>query len=184
MVENEYKYVVKKEIYDKFLAILEKIKLTKKEFIQVNYYYDTKDFSLCKNGVTVRIRQIDGSLELQVKEPKSICEFSSRNEYAQKVDGFLESIKRDGKVYSLIGDLVTHRVVFEIDDGTEIMFDKNYYYGVCDYEVEIEFTKKISVFTNNIITELGENCFKKNNSKYKRFVSAVSSIKEAKDMIL
>ena len=171
MVENEYKYVVNKETFDKFLNLLEKSNLRRKDIAQVNYYYDTKDFYLYKNDSTVRVRQISGDLELQVKEPKSVCEFSCRNEYSEKVDRISDDLIINGNSYSLIGNLITHRTVFKIDEDTEIMFDMNYYYLVCDYEIEIEFTGKISSFTNDIILELNSNNLAKNSSKYKRYIS-------------
>ena len=171
MVENEYKYVVGKETFEKFLELLEKSNLKRKDIAQVNYYYDTKDYYLYKNNSTIRIRQIGSDLELHIKKPKSICEFSCRNEYSKKVDGISNDLTLDGKSYSLIGNLITHRTVFKIDDDTEIMFDTNVYYLVRDYEIEIEFTKEIPSFIKDIISELNNNYILKNSSKYRRFIA-------------
>lgn len=181
MIENEYKYVVDKETFDKILTLLEKSGLKRKEITQVNFYYDTKDFSLYKNGSTVRIRQIGNDLELQVKEPKSVCEFSSRNEYSEKIDRISDNLKINNKSYTLIGHLITHRTIFRVDDNTEIMFDENSYFSVSDFEIEIEFTGEISAFIKEIISELDNICLAKNSSKYKRFIT--EAIKQKKGMI-
>ena len=74
MKETEYKFLVER---DKFYEILTLIKnryteAEYKEVIQINYYYDTDDNYLLANHTTLRVRQTERSLRLELKESQQL----------------------------------------------------------------------------------------------------------------
>ena len=90
--ETEYKFLVSKEQFEKYFALLVKKygKATTK--LQINYYYDTEGNTLNKNDVTVRVRQENDRLKWQIKRhtAKYGALFSS-DEYCGSLD-FLPGI--------------------------------------------------------------------------------------------
>lgn len=69
MLEQEYKRMLTKEQYD-FIRANYRFDA---EIIQTNFYYDTPDFRMIKNGFTVRVREIDSEkLFLQIKKKWSL----------------------------------------------------------------------------------------------------------------
>ena len=111
-----------------------------KSVIQRNYYYDTDDFSMNKQGITYRIREKDGTYTATVKkhnwnEPDCSLEKSEivLNEY--DTNAFSD------KNVKFQGCLETYRTVIYSDKDIEIVLDRNTYLGIEDYELEIEYSK-------------------------------------------
>ena len=74
MKETEYKFLVDKEF---FYSILEMIKenYTEADYsekVQINYYYDTAERYLLDNHTTLRIRQTEDGLKLELKEAQQL----------------------------------------------------------------------------------------------------------------
>lgn len=129
-----------------------KILLTEKEYIalaknfcnsvpvlrQTNYYFDTANFSMNKNGITCRIRAKDGKFKSTVKR-----HYIGDEGYSSEIDGEvkdyfdLDTFKDMGLI--LQGSLVTERIVLYKEKFCEAVIDRNTYLGFTDYELEVEY---------------------------------------------
>ncbi len=144
MIENEFKVMLTEKQY----KIIHGSFAWNKQVSQVNYYFDTKEFSLINSHVTCRVRFVEGEYLLQMKLPNG-AEYS-RIEVEEKLGDTLP-IGFTGEKLSalcgrenmpdvwLIGELKTYRSVKKFE-GAEIDLDKSEYFGKTDYELEIEFT--------------------------------------------
>ena len=143
--EVEYKYLVSKEQFDKYFALLVKKygKATTK--LQINYYYDTEDNALNKNDITVRVRQEHDRLKWQIKRhaAKRGALFSS-DEYCGNLDFLPKIIKINGVEDDLVlrGSLITERRTINFGIGGKLCFDYNMYLGANDYEIEVEYPEQ------------------------------------------
>ena len=140
-VETEYKYLISEELFYELLSKCDKKYNFLGRNLQANYYYDTEDNSLNRSKTTVRIRQNDNKMKLQIKKHGVVrgALFVS-DEYSDSVDELPSSLKipdaRDA--VTLKGVLITERKIYSFGEGSTICFDGNMYLGVCDYEIEIE----------------------------------------------
>lgn len=136
------------------LELEKKILLTEKEYIalttnlcrsvpvlrQTNYYFDTEDLSMNKNGITCRIRAKDGKFKSTVKR-----HYTGDKDCSNEIDGEvkdyfdLDTFKDMGLI--LQGSLVTERIVLYKDKFCKAVIDRNTYLGFTDYELEIEYTE-------------------------------------------
>ena len=147
MIECEIKSMVSEEELLRYKHMLDGVASCKRK-LQINYYFDTPEFINNSMGNTLRIRQTGTDLKLQYKYDKQysgkekICK-----EFEKKIDSFLTSIQSDilpkeafGTIHTFgyIGNLVTDRMDYIIG-GAIVSLDTNYYLGVCDHEIEIEF---------------------------------------------
>ena len=143
--ETEYKFLVSKEQFEKYFALLVKKygKATTK--LQINYYYDTEGNTLNKNDVTVRVRQETDRLKWQIKRhtAKYGALFSS-DEYCGSLDFLPGIIKLNDINEELIlkGSLITERRTINFGTGGKLCFDFNMYLGTYDYEIEVEYSKQ------------------------------------------
>lgn len=143
--ETEYKFLVSKEQFEKYFALLTKKygKVTTK--LQINYYYDTEGNILNKNDVTVRVRQENDQLKWQIKRhtAKYGVLFSS-DEYCGSLDFLPGNIKFNEIKENLIlkGSLITERRTINFGAGGKLCFDFNMYLGAYDYEIEVEYSER------------------------------------------
>lgn len=171
-LEYEKKQLLTENQFTYLLNLLKKTTNPIAKF-QINYYFDDDNFSLYKQGVTLRIRQKDSGLQLERKYGKQY--FGSTrvcNEQSKKIDQFCNSINMENKTYTYKGNLVTNRTNFCIA-GELISLDANYYLGKKDYEIEIEGTGEV------IVPELIKEAVSfeyKPDGKYSRFVKTLSDI--------
>ena len=175
MVEKEMKFLVDKETFELMLKRIEDVypDAAKKEIIQINYYYDTADFELAKQNITLRVREIDNVFYLQTKQNKQTVDgirFAEESEKAlknlpQNISGKDAELDTN-KTYELLGKLVTKRKRFLLKNGTKIDCDINEYNGKTDYEIELEIESEVP---EAFVSEFKcESC--KHEGKYKRFV--------------
>ena len=164
MVESEYKCLIDKNVYEsvfKYLCIDQNPEI----FTQINYYYDTDDFRLHKNDITFRIRQKNENLSIDIKQPiEREGILSVKNELKYPICFVPKSINienfpfqcniRVTKPVNLIGELVTERCSFSLDRNIRIDLDKNSYYGILDYELEIEYLEGYKEDALNILKKL------------------------------
>lgn len=187
MQETEYKFLVDKK---KFYEILELVKSfypesQAKEKVQINYYYDTDDEYLLSRHTTLRIRQTEDDLKLELKESQLLTgdDFSTCTETSRKIDSLksditLESGKFAWIPFTLQGNLVTRRYSIKPCESLSIDFDVNYYLGKCDYEIEMEFTESGKKGTKLLVEKLELLEYKnKTGGKARRFFLAKSEIK-------
>lgn len=144
MLEKEYKQLLSAEEYE---ALHARFKWDS-EAEQINNYYTDDDGVFFKNKIMFRVREKNGKRVIQVKRKKSensplqIC---VENEF--ETDSVPETIEnperytgiKSGAIHR-IGSAVTLRSSEMWDDKTEICLDKTTYFGVTDYEIEIEYT--------------------------------------------
>ncbi len=181
MQETEYKFLVDREKFNEILNLIRE-RYTEAEYsekVQINYYYDTDDNYLLNNHTTLRIRQTENSLKLELKEAQqltgndfSTCTETSRDIDTLKSDITLETGKFAWIPFSLQGDLVTHRTSIRPSDSLSIDFDINFYLGKCDYEIEMEFSGMAEKGTKVLVEKLGLMKYKNTTGgKARRFFS-------------
>ena len=186
MVEREVKILVSKKSFEKCKCMLNKM-VKPLKLIQVNHYFDTKDFMLHTLGDTLRIRHQENSCLLQYKYRKQFFGFDkSCEEYEEIITEFMPTISSmilpihstltssEQINFTNIGCLTTERMNYLIDD-TVVSLDSNFYFGKCDYEVEVEFFDKKKA--EDILYHLHLNCYEYSDvGKYSRFVSEYKRI--------
>jgi len=150
MNEREYKYKLDIEEYTALISkITTEIGLMSYK-LQVNYYYDTKDFLLNKDKITLRVRQIDSNLSLELKtELHNDGLLKINEELAEPISSLPITIdfkKHPWKKHlpydesiNLKGSLITERRTVKPFEGIKFDVDKNIYMGKVDYELEVEF---------------------------------------------
>lgn len=179
MTEQEIKFMIdarKLEQYEYQLAKL----MSSQRVLQVNHYYDSADFVLYELGNTLRIRQKEDSLKLQYKYDKKYIGIQKiSKEYEVAIERLPKQICNNilpdysgNKVHQYVyrGNLITDRWNF-IHNKDVVSLDKNYYFGVYDCELEIEYGDY--EFADFILRKLNLNKEDLNkNGKYSRFVEA------------
>ena len=192
MIENEFKIMLNREQYEKLLAVYEWDEVIS----QTNHYYDDKEsLFLSEQGITCRIREIDGKFVLQMKFPpaENAAEYS-RMEQEIPLDHLPDVIglhdvpdeaylsqPHDVRGVSCLGSLKTTRNVHRFEGG-EIDLDKSEYFGKIDYEIEIEFTDENNA--RKVLDEIKEKLDIEPNSlvctgKIHRFINEYKNIEKA-----
>jgi uncharacterized protein YjbK len=149
--EIEYKHMLSQEEYRRIMEWME-CAYAPPVFVQINYFYDTKDYDLHREDVTLRVRQVTGRLYCQCKfesgrgedtGPKSRTELEREiPSLPKKIDPeayFDHSRVHDLPTAFLLGCLVTERRVYEVEPGVDVTLDRSHYLGHTDWELEIEF---------------------------------------------
>lgn len=185
MIEKEIKKMCSFEEFRTYKILLEKSTriCNSENRLQINYYYDTFDYFLNKNHETLRVRQKDNHIKLQYKYNKR-CENMSQisQEFEMNLEKFPIAISSQilpklypdisDMEYFFVGVLVTERKNYSFKSAI-ISFDTNYYLGLCDYEIEIEYQDYNDAL--EIVSLLNIDtynpCFK---GKYSRFVDTLT----------
>lgn len=179
MIEKEYKFLLYKEQFFETQRAAKAIFKHNTKFLQINYYYDDDDNSLLKQDITLRVRQMGDSLLLQKKwhiMDSDIAVIS--DEIETELTSFPKVI--DDKYY-LKGSLVTQRVrVFMDNSAGYIDFDRNYYLGACDYEVEIEINSGAENMAERCISLLKLNRASMVIGKAVRFFERLHGLEKGK----
>ena len=141
MTELEKKLLLTEDEYDYLMEHLgyESPLIQKPITTQVNYYFDTDDFSMNRQNTTCRIRLKDGKYKATMKKHASSGDQSTETEMEIR-NGFESNAFTDMGL-KLQGELVTQRFVVLKDANCEAVLDKNEYLGHTDYELEIEYTQ-------------------------------------------
>ena len=144
-------------------------------YVQVNYYFDTPDFSLSTAHCMLRVRRKKNTLYLQFKTKRIrkdslfLCDESEAelNEFPKTVNPSRYFPEAPDTECFLLGDLVTDRTDFVFPGGV-VSLDENVYLGRTDYEVEIEgdpdAIERISAFLNP------KGSSDQGNGKFSRFL--------------
>ena len=158
-----------------FYDLIQKIKTkypnsTSKTKLQINYYYDTENYDLHKQGMTCRIRLSEDKIIGQYKEHYLDGSHCSKETDFQ-VNELPQTIMKEEQRLIFLGELVTTRMSFLITSYVKIECDVNFYLGNCDHEIEIEYEDGYYDFAKQIadslmLTEIN------NFSKYDRFLKA------------
>lgn len=138
MKEREYKFLVDQHRLTEIYHAARKQSGQPVVTTQINYYFDDAQNSLNRRGITLRIRQKGHRLMLQYKEHDS-CE--AHLTVSQETEKELYQLPPViDRLYTLKGLLVTQRQRFMLQPGLSLDLDTNYYLGICDYEIELEFS--------------------------------------------
>lgn len=165
--EYEMKFLVTKKEFCKLLKYTCDMYKTVDKFykMQTNFYYDTNDLDLYYQDITLRVRQKDDLFSIQTK-----CHTGSgiliSDEEEHMIDSLPITILYKNESMNLQGQLQTWRFSIQISDGIKIDFDRNYYLGVQDFEIEIEYFKEHEAEAKKLASQLGLNklnCFGKSS---------------------
>jgi len=148
-IEIEYKVLLTKNLFNKLET---EMPFPREAIVQVNHYFDTKNFLLKKFRCSLRIREIDEQYTLTLKQPmdQNILETNdilTKEEFHAWMYGnpipkshTSKKLRRLGVAesdLSYFGALKTERKEFS-SEKTAYCLDKSIYNGVTDYELEIE----------------------------------------------
>ena len=160
---------------------------------QINYYYDTPDFDMNRQGITCRLRYKDGRYRATLKAHAD----STRDESLEIIIPNSVDITHNGFVNMGLqyhGCLTTERFLLTQMKGCEAVLDKNEYLGMVDYELEVEYLdgheKSAGDILNYIIEIIIENIkensmedlverTKKSKSKSQRFFERLSNYEDS-----
>lgn len=179
MIEKEYKWLVTQEKFNEVLGMLRSYFIPEKLIIQKNHYYASKNKFY--EGYTVRVREIDGTFVLQIKEER--CK---KNGYRVSEEIHYNLTKLPFQIFPAqfgsgisdefyyIGYLKTYRHHFQLSENSCIDCDENQYLESLDYEVEMEFQNDAKLEILNLLSDCAFN----EMSKYQRFIRRLKNEKE------
>lgn len=168
LTEDEYAYLMEHLGYENPL-------IQKPITTQVNYYFDTDDFSMNRQNTTCRIRLKDGKYKATMKKHTSGSDQSTETE--MEIRNGLESNAFTDMGLKLQGELVTKRCVVLKDANCEAVLDKNEYLGHKDFELEIEYAPEHENDAQVIL-----KIFRDMLTRRKCFLAYKESLKEAPDV--
>ena len=142
LTEDEYDYLMEHLSYESPL-------IQKPITTQINYYFDTDDFSMNRQNTTCRIRLKDGKYKATMKKHSSNGDQSTETEMG--IYNGLESNAFTDMGLKLQGELVTQRFVVFKEANCEAVLDKNEYLGQIDFELEIEYTPEHEIDAQAIL---------------------------------
>ena len=140
MIELEKKLLLTKNQYDYLMEHLGfESPLNQRTLVtQINYYFDTDDFSMNRQNTTCRIRLKDEKYTATMKQHSSDADKSIETE--MKIHTGLDNNAFTDMGLKLQGELITRRCVVMKDSYCEVLLDKNEYLDHTDYELEIEYS--------------------------------------------
>ena len=168
LTEDEYDYLMEHLCYESPL-------IQKPITTQINYYFDTDDFSMNSQNTTCRIRLKDGKYEATMKKHSSNGDQST--ETKMEIHNGLESNAFTDMGLKLQGELITKRCIVLKDENCEAVLDKNEYLGHYDYELEIEYTPEHEKDAQAIL-----KIFRDMLTRRKCFLSYKENLKETHDV--
>ena len=173
-IEIEVKALIKEGNYQKLIKYFDG--KAEEKYSQTNYYIDSCSRELKRCGIALRIRELDGKIELTLKTPLSEG-LLEKSQLLTKEE--FESFKKDkvfpvgeiNRLLTMLGieigelfiitSLTTERINIKNNDY-HISLDKNTYSNVVDYELEVEYNS-----LSGAEEEL-EKILADNNIKYER----------------
>ena len=145
-------------------------------YVQVNYYFDTSDGALSAAHSMLRVRRKKNALYLQYKNKRNrkgdllLCD-----EFEALLESFPQTVNphdyfpdAPDVTCTLLGDLVTLRTDFDLP-GVIVSLDENIYFGLSDYEIEIEGEEAPIQRVAAFLSPQGES--KGGNGKFSRFMN-------------
>jgi uncharacterized protein YjbK len=136
MLEYEKKVMLTK---DEYAVLADRCKGMCVE-MQTNYYFDTDDLNMNRQGITCRIRAKNGTYRMTVKN------HCRENPNCSIEEHLCESAKFDPRIFEALGlrlqgELITSRIIMYRDTFCEMVLDRNTYMGCTDYELEVEYSE-------------------------------------------
>ena len=182
-IEIEFKNLVTKTDFERLSQMFS---IQPDQFaIQINHYFDTKDFKLKEFKSALRIREKNNTHTLTLKQPNEIGILETHQilsiEEATAAfknnllpqgavsDQLKKTVKLDIKACNYLGSLTTHRAEIDYLGGT-LVFDHSFYFNENDYEIEYEVKDEQAgkkIFENLFLTL--NIPLKKTDNKIRRF---------------
>ena len=184
-IEIEAKALVKQDEYRK----LAKLYHGSPRYEQTNYYIDTEDRYLAKEGIALRIRKKNGAYELTLKTPLSeglleknepltpdqFDDFKFSGEFPKTgIERFLIQLGFEPSKLKILTELTTDRIDVEIGGGL-LSIDRNMYSGITDYEIEYEYNslQGAQKFLKELLEKNGIECKFSELTKINRAMNAI-----------
>lgn len=190
MIEKEYKVLLSEQQYTILCDLLELDDGT----IQVNHYYDNDLLELADLGATIRIREKNNALKMQIKIPiEERRGLHIKKEIERQVDKIPSTILFStldlnftllNDNLSRIGSLTTLRKTFYFNNDIEIALDKNEYLQKIDYELEIEFKDNLTKEVTDILYAVNISFEEDAHGKYSRFINTYKKMTQSEDCII
>lgn len=148
-IEIEYKNILTKEEYDKLLQVFP---FPREGLKQVNHYFETPDFKLKQHKSAIRIREINGTFRLTLKQPYEQGLLETHDDLTEHEAQLwrqgniipqkntlkqLHAMGISANELVYFGSLTTIRREFT-DHSIQYVLDCSMYHGQIDYELEIE----------------------------------------------
>lgn len=184
-IEIEAKVLLSKEDYQ---TLIKKFPHATR-YVQTNYYIDSDDRLLLKEGIALRIREKRGLYELTLKTPLSqglleknipitiddLVELRDEGKFPEgDIARFLTMLDIDISQLRILTSMTTERVDVQYEGGL-LSLDRSTYSGITDYEVEFEFNNMVDA--ERILKQLLDECGIKfefsNVSKIHRAMAAI-----------
>lgn len=178
MQEKEWKWLVTKERFEALLHLAEYFAQTKGSTrLQLNHYYDTIDRKIAAQNICVRIRQTESGLLGTVKKHG---DSGTSEETGFRVETLPRFITYEACLAHRLGVLVTQRTDFAVGEIATLSFDRNFYLGETDYEIELEFLEEKETES---LAEWYRACFPTGclRSKYERFLTALDRLERGRE---
>lgn len=192
-LEIEYKNLLTKLEYQNLLEITN---LTKENIHeQTNIYFDTKNGILKEKKQGLRIRLLPQKIEFTLKVPQKnsytyleITDILNVFDLDKSLEEQIDLSKSEVLNYLAnenilvtdlkeIGSLTTKRAEKKLDQNTLLVLDESYYYGVTDYELEME------VLDSAIGQKTFENFLAENNIPVRPAKKKIARMFERKQQI-
>lgn len=192
-LEIEYKNLLTKLEYQN---LLETTNLTKENIHeQTNIYFDTKNGILKEKRQGLRIRLLPLKIEFTLKVPQKnsytyleITDILNVFDLDKSLEEQIDLSKSEVLNYLAnenilvtdlkeIGSLTTKRAEKKLDQNTLLVLDESYYYGVTDYELEME------VLDSAIGQKTFENFLAENNIPVRPAKKKIARMFERKQQI-
>lgn len=192
-LEIEYKNLLTKLEYQN---LLETTNLTKENIHeQTNIYFDTKNRILKEKRQGLRIRLLPLKIEFTLKVPQKnsytyleITDILNVFDLDKSLEEQIDLSKSEVLNYLAnenifvtdlkeIGSLTTKRAEKKLDQNTLLVLDESYYYGVTDYELEME------VLDSAIGQKTFENFLAENNIPVRPAKKKIARMFERKQQI-
>jgi Uncharacterized protein conserved in bacteria len=173
---NEREYKKLKEQFSSFSSV-----------VQINTYFDTEDRSLCKQNISLRVRQINDEFILTIKHPSG--------EHVQEYNAVLNDNKLSSLILhpliekyifpyisreiAILGALTTSRITIPYRQGI-LCIDQNDYLNHTDYEIEYELSEGFNNDYEGFQLFLNQHGIeeKKAKGKFFRFIEALDNDNE------
>lgn len=159
MIEKELKVILTQEQYECLRGRFRWNEIR----LQKNHYYVDVHNRMKSEDITVRARECKGKIYLQVKMPiQNEGPVHVKKEFEALLDSIPDEISgefltslctAEFPTVRRIGDLTTERCIFKWDEHTEVCLDKNSYWNMVDYEIEVEYQGELDEAILNLFAE-------------------------------
>ncbi len=157
MIEYEKKIMLTTEEYNYLYNYFSSYGETK---TQVNYYYDTPEYTMNSLGVTCRIREKDDTYVSTIKSHNADLP-ECNIETTRKAQNIWDTAIFESLRLKFQGAITTIRTEVNQSNGINIALDRNIYLDKVDCELEVEYpngkAEEAEKYLNNIAKFLKEN---------------------------